>query len=109
MIIIFTASLISQYPVDNPNFYQLIIGIHQTDLWRYTLDYFPLLPWFGITLLGLVVGDWLYSGNERRFKMPDLSRYKPIKIFQWIGQHSLVIYLLHQPIIACVLTIFIMI
>jgi peptidoglycan/LPS O-acetylase OafA/YrhL len=41
--------------------------------------------------------------------MPDLSKYKPTKIFSWLGQHSLAIYLVHQPVIAGVLFLVVMI
>ncbi len=106
IIILFIGTFFTHYHVDAPTYAHLMIGIHQVDLWRYTLDYFPLIPWFGFCLLGIVVGDWLYSGNERRFKMPDLSNYRPVKLFQWFGRHSLIIYLIHQPIIAGALTVF---
>jgi uncharacterized membrane protein len=105
-IILFFGTIFAHYHIASPTFAHLMLGIHQVDLWRYTLDYFPMIPWFGFILLGIVVGDWLYSGDERRFKMPDLSKYRPVKIFEWFGRHSLVIYLLHQPIIAGAITLF---
>lgn len=94
--------------VHNPTLGQLIIGQHSADLWSYTLDYFPLLPWFGLVLLGISIGDTLYEGRTRRFRMPDPSKYKPIKIFQWCGQHSLGLYLIHQPIIAGALSVYLL-
>lgn len=106
-LILFASLVISVYNIENPTIFHLILGIHQTDIWNYTVDYFPLMPWFGVCLLGMVIGDCLYSGNERKFRMPELSRYRPIKIFQWCGQHSLIIYLIHQPIIAGALSIII--
>jgi uncharacterized membrane protein len=105
-IILFASLVVAGYHIENPTIFHLAVGLHQTNVWSYTVDYFPLLPWFGICLFGIVIGDCLYSGNERKFKMPDLSRYRPAKIFQWCGQHSLMIYLLHQPIIAGALSIF---
>ena len=106
MIIIFIGNILTSYPVNNPSILHMAIGLHQTDVWRYTVDYFPLMPWFGITLLGVTIGDWLYCGNRRTFRLPDLSKYRPIKLFQWAGQHSLGIYLLHQPIIAGALAVY---
>ena len=106
LLFIFMGSLVSQYSIEAPTIFHLAVGLHQTNVFLYTVDYFPLLPWFGVCLLGVVVGDILYSGNERRFRMPDLSKYKPAKIFQWVGQHSLIIYLLHQPVIAGALFVF---
>lgn len=99
IIFIFLSLVVTQFTVEKPNFLQFIVGFHQTDVWKYTVDYFPLLPWFTIIIIGIAVGDLLYCGDKRAFRLPDLSRYKSLKIFQWIGQHSLGIYLLHQPII----------
>jgi len=73
---------------------------------KYTIDYFPLLPWLGVCLLGIALGDIMYKDNKRRFPLPDLSKYRPSKLFSWLGQHSLAIYLLHQPVIAGVLFLF---
>jgi len=99
-------AMIGNYVIANPTIFHLIIGLHQEGAWKYTVDYFPLLPWFGVCLLGIVIGDILYCGDKRSFKMPDLSKYRPAKMFSWIGKHSLGIYLLHQPVIAGVLIIY---
>lgn len=103
-LFIIAGFILAHYTVENPSIFHLIIGMHQANVWQYTVDYFPLLPWFGISLLGIVIGDVLYCGNERRFKIPDLSKYRTVKLFQWAGQHSLGIYLIHQPIIAGILS-----
>lgn len=92
----------------NPTILQMALGLHQADVWRYTIDYFPLLPWIGVTLLGVTLGNILYKGNERRFTFPELSHYRPVKAFSWLGQHSLIIYLIHQPLITAALLVFIM-
>jgi uncharacterized membrane protein len=107
LLILFSGTFISQFVFEKPTFFHLMVGLHQTNVWMYTIDYFPLIPWFGICLLGVVIGDFLYSGSKRRFHMPDLSKYKPVIIFQWLGKHSLIIYLVHQPIIGGVLLLFI--
>jgi uncharacterized membrane protein len=107
VIILYASLVVSGYNMNNPTIFHLALGVHQSNIGSYTIDYFPLLPWFGISLLGIVLGNFLYSGNERKFRIPDLSKYRPIKIFQWCGQHSLIIYLLHQPIIAGAISVFI--
>ena len=106
-LIILSGVFVSRIVVDNPTILHLAIGLHQKGIWSYTVDYFPLLPWFGICLLGVVIGDLLYCGDRRRFKFPDLSKYRPAKIFSWVGQHSLGIYLIHQPVIAGLLIAYI--
>lgn len=68
-----------------------------------TVDYFPLFPWFGIVLLGIFFGGMLYKNYKRQFYLPDLSNNYLIKGSTFLGRHSLVIYLIHQPIIIVVL------
>lgn len=66
-----------------------------------SLDYFPLLPWFGVVLLGSAVADYLYMQKE--FKGTPLSIQLPG--FALINRHALVVYLVHQPIILLFLAI----
>ncbi|MBV7337245.1 DUF1624 domain-containing protein [Chloroflexi bacterium TSY] len=63
------------------------------------VDYFPIIPWFGVVLLGIGMANILYPRSQRRFNLPDLSRGFPTRALQYLGRHSLVIYLLHQPIL----------
>jgi len=71
-----------------------------------TIDYFPLLPWFGVVLIGIFIGKTLYPNHARKFELPDLSRYKSINFFCFLGKHSLVIYLIHQPILLGIIYLF---
>ncbi len=67
-----------------------------------SVDYTPLLPWFGVVLVGMGVGEQLYPGGKRSFAVPHL----PAPIFSllaFLGRHSLLIYLLHQPVILILL------
>ncbi len=89
--------------VQNPSYLQLIIGLHQADIMNHTIDYFPILPWFGVSMLGVAVGSMLYKNNTRQFRFPDLSSTTLTKFCSWCGRHTLSIYLLHQPVIAGVL------
>jgi uncharacterized membrane protein len=57
-------------------------------------DYFPIFPWFGLVLIGLFLGKWLYPEGKRIFEVPEIKS-KPIL---WLGRHSLLIYMIHQPI-----------
>ena len=65
----------------------------------YTVDYFPILPWFGVVLIGIFIGNVLYTDYKRIFYINDFSRLKIIKLFCFFGRNSLVIYFVHQPII----------
>lgn len=65
----------------------------------YTIDYFPLLPWFGVVLIGLFIGNLLYPNYTRSFKLGDLSKFSFIGWWCFLGRHSLLIYLIHQPVL----------
>jgi len=71
----------------------------------YTFDYFPILPWFGFTLLGIFFGNFLYKNGKRRFKIKDLSNLSIVKFLTFLGRKSLIIYLVHQPVLVIVLLI----
>lgn len=71
----------------------------------YTVDYFPILPWFGLILFGIFAGNLLYPEHERRFDVPELGDIAPIKFFSFLGRNSLLIYLLHQPVIIILMII----
>lgn len=62
-------------------------------------DYRPLLPWFGVVLIGLFFGNVVYgSGRRLADKAPVLAG--PLLP---LGRNSLFIYLVHQPIVVAVL------
>jgi len=107
LIIITGISIGAFFTIENPSIFQLAVGIHQSNIGQHTIDYFPVLPWLGVCLLGVALGNILYKENTRRFSLPDLSRYKPTRLFTWLGQHSLSIYLLHQPVIIGLLFLYI--
>ncbi|MBN2067013.1 MAG: DUF1624 domain-containing protein [Candidatus Diapherotrites archaeon] len=69
----------------------------------YTFDYFPLLPWLGVVLLGIFFGRALYPSAERDFRIPDLSGNRFIAFFSFLGRKSLLIYFLHQPVLVAII------
>lgn len=60
----------------------------------YSADYYPLLPWLPVFLLGV----WLGGAIGRHADAPALSRRFP-RALTFPGRHSLVIYLAHQPVL----------
>lgn len=67
------------------------------------LDYFPLIPWFGVVLLGVAIGNIVYGPQGRIMPLPDLSQWWPARLLQWLGKHSLIIYVIHQPLLLAML------
>lgn len=62
-------------------------------------DYYPLLPWGGVTLLGVAFGRLGYPDGQRRVVLPALAGVAPLRVLRFLGRHSLPIYLLHQPVL----------
>ena len=60
-----------------------------------TADYVPLFPWTGVLLIGIAVGHWLLRA---RFAPLAPLRHAPAAL-RWLGRHSLIIYLVHQPLL----------
>jgi uncharacterized membrane protein len=64
-----------------------------------TNDYVPLFPWFGLVLMGIVVGRLGLPALARS----RLGRWEPRSAFArgatFAGRHSLAVYLIHQPVL----------
>jgi len=78
----------------------LVIGIHP--LTFQSVDYTPVFPWMGLVLIGLAIGEFAYPGGERWWTLPKLPE-RAIAPVTFIGRHTLVIYLVHQPVILLIL------
>jgi len=69
-----------------------------------TEDYVPLLPWFGVVLLGLYSGPFLATLAQRQQRA---GKSGFIRLLAFGGRHSLIIYLLHQPVLMGVLSLYV--
>jgi len=78
----------------------LPLGIHPATFW--SVDYEPVFPWTGIVLLGMGLGEYLYPGGVRKFTLPRIPAFF-IRPLASLGRHSLIIYMVHQPIIILLL------
>lgn len=65
----------------------------------YTVDYFPIFPWFGVVLIGISLGNIFYKNGVRKFTLSDKTHLIIVKFITFLGKHSLIIYLLHQVIL----------
>ena len=115
------ASIILAYPFRNLRLPNLLLGLSIVAVGMYVLsldlvsespwllpfgvvpegwlmpDYRPLLPWFGVVLIGLFAGNAVYGGGKApmgRGTGPWVA--KPLGA---LGRWSLVIYLVHQPVL----------
>ena len=78
------------------NYFTAFLGFYPD--WFYSADYFGLLPW----LFLFWAGYYLHKAVGRR-RMEPLRR--PVcPALGWMGRHSLLLYLLHQPVIYGVLS-----
>lgn len=68
-----------------------------------TEDYVPIFPWFGVVLLGMYGGGTLTRGNARRLRS---WRVASGGLLEWLGRHSLAVYMLHQPLLLGALYLF---
>ena len=69
--------------------------------WEYfaSSDYFPLFPNLGYFLLGAAIGRTSY--RKKQTLLPRVNAENPIlRFLQFVGRHSLEVYLLHQPILS---------
>ena len=80
-----------------------LIWLGITQAGRGMFDYYPVLPWFGVALVGVYAGHALYPDGLRHFALPDFSRTPVIRELSFLGRHSLLIYLIHQPILLGIL------
>ena len=60
-----------------------------------TEDYVPLFPWTGLVLVGTALGHALL----RRNFAPLAPLARAPRALRWLGRHSLMVYLLHQPLL----------
>jgi uncharacterized membrane protein len=87
--------LVSEEAFDSPALQWLGLGTHPplTNDWR------PLMPWFGVMLLGLVIGRHLAMHGLPGPLQAWTARNMFGRTLVLGGRHSLLIYLVHQPVL----------
>ena len=74
--------------------------------WPYTADFVPLFPWFACGLAGLALGKLALArapeGGWARWR----ARSAPARLVALGGRHSLIVYLVHQPLFIGALMLF---
>ncbi len=63
-----------------------------------TVDFEPIFPWFGPFLIGLACAKLTFQFEFLQNRAGQV-RSKLMQALAWPGRHSLIIYLVHQPIL----------
>jgi uncharacterized membrane protein len=98
-LVLLIVGLSVQHPVfDHPAFQWIGMMTHKP----VTEDYVPLLPWFGVVLIGMFLG--------RTLCLPALAPVRDwrsdrsaVRALAFFGRHSLLIYMVHQPLLFAML------
>jgi uncharacterized membrane protein len=65
----------------------------------FSLDFFPVFPWFGLILVGIALGDLFFRADLRKIRLQDLAASSILRPVAILGQSSLAVYLIHQPVL----------
>lgn len=78
--------------------FMAVLGFPGPGFW--SSDYFPVIPWVFLYLCGYFL--WRLIGSRQRV----MDRLRPgVRPLSFIGRHSLLIYLLHQPALMLIFTL----
>lgn len=81
------------------------LGFPMTGFW--STDYFSILPWFFLYVTGYFGYSIVFCGKEGRGKVftKALMAKSICPPLGWIGRNSLIIYMLHQPVVYGILMV----
>ncbi len=66
-----------------------------------SLDYYPLIPYLAFFILGIILFRIIYKQRATKISNAAIQRAATPLVF--IGKHSLIIYVVHQPLILALL------
>ena len=73
-----------------------------------TNDFYPLFPWITFYFFGFWLGEVIYKNLfEKSEKSSTVNPNRFLRFLDYVGQKSLVIYILHQPILFSLFFVFI--
>ena len=93
-VIIFLINLIIPQPVEGDYFWQWLIYTNETP---HSLDYRPIIPWITPFILGMA--SYQLFKKWGLLETSNTIIYRELSILSWLGRNSLIIYLIHQPIL----------
>ena len=74
------------------NMFSTFLGFPQTAF--FSTDYFSLIPWLFLFFAGYFIYGII--AHRQRLSVFKCERFETL---QWVGRHSLIIYMLHQPVL----------
>ena len=108
-LIVITISLATVYfyldpPVAIPGSFDFIIRtIHP----HHSVDYRPIFPWIIVFLIGMIFSRLIWRSKKPIFFSNKTKSIKSLKPLIFIGKNSLIIYIIHQPILFSIMYIYI--
>ena len=100
--LLFSDRLIDVYAYNIHSYWLLPLGFLPSNFISMG-DYLPILPWLGFFFMGVVIGRMAYKGKKTLFPDAPHTVLRAARPFEWLGRNSLLIYLIHQPIILAIL------
>lgn len=93
-LLIITSQIVSHSFFDQPGMQWFGLMTHLPG----TVDYVPVLPWFGVVLIGIYLGQRLSQLNAESQLVRWQNNHPLSKLLAFGGRYSLHIYMLHQPL-----------
>ena len=97
----FSAFLGGVFHTHMPGWFSSVVGLYPLGIPGAdfaSADYFPLMPWFFLFLAGTVLGV-----PVKEHRLPEKFYTAKVPFFASAGRNTLLIYVLHQPVIYAVL------
>jgi len=102
IVLIIGGFFLGTAPIEGTDYF-FWLGVYSPSYWP--LDYYPLIPWFGIILLEMYSGQRLFTTQNIERMKNDGTKNILIQKLAFLGRNSLLIYLIHQPILVALITI----
>ena len=85
------------------NLFTTYLGFTEPGFW--STDYFSMLPWFFMYLVGYFTYSFCMKPRCQQKPMLRILSKSICSPLGWVGRNSLIIYMLHQPVIYGILTL----
>ena len=87
------------FPVQTENPFLFPLGMITGGF--YSSDYYPIIPWFFLFVVGYYLGSWVKEGRAPAWLYPSRLPW-----LEFVGRHTLWVYVLHQPLLVAIFWLF---